>query len=654
MLLIMFMPFLVFLIIYFFFIRFSSGYGDAFLYSFSVISGIIYLAANILSAFRMYNRKGLFIFWLCLLIFGLSAHGYAGKNKMDFKKPVLPGDGYIRLIYGIAGAVLVLCVIRASVYPPENNDSVVYHLVRAFYYFKQSEVSNIPSAYIMMNYSGPANAILLSHLFILTGGKEYFINLIQFPSMVAIGVGVRNICRELGASERSSTLSGGVAMMLPLVILQAATTQNDLLAAGYVVCAVYFMIKTFRKKNVLDMICLGLCGGAAALSKIASLSVVLPFLVLYLIYGILRDRLPALKKYFFSAVAVFSVTFSFWIRNAMDLRGDFLALGPSLYMNREVKYHLVDYIGKILIYLAYCCCGYIGKINHYILDAGRNLYHLIGAEEYGIWDPYYQVVLPPIHDYFPYGLSFCIALLCMAVVLISKRFRKVYKLYTVLALLSLFIGGVIMPGTDFIQSVTRYMMGNIIICVPCIAFVVDALHSQGGFSGIFKKILMVGSIAVMSLNGVLCNFYDYTSPLKDFWKTTYEEKRDFLTPRSLSWSLISSDVKELIDAYGGKKIGICEVKLTHIYSMLHELTDRQYDVRSIYGEYGMSYLDESFVPDVIVWVNDYGKYEDLLTYQGEQYRTVYVTGAVLTLNGCQAVLYKKDSGERSDSCTGYE
>lgn len=165
---------------------------------------------------------------------------------------------------------------------------------------------------------------------------------------------------------------------------------------------------------------------------------------------------------------------------------------------------------------------------------------------------------------------------------------------------------------------------------------------------------MVGSIAVMSLNGVLCNFYDYTSPLKDFWKTTYEEKRDFLTPRSLSWSLISSDVKELIDAYGGKKIGICEVKLTHIYSMLHELTDRQYDVRSIYGEYGMSYLDESFVPDVIVWVNDYGKYEDLLTYQGEQYRTVYVTGAVLTLNGCQAVLYKKDSGERSDSCTGYE
>lgn len=624
--------------VYVLLLRMMSGSGRSYLYMYSLISGMIYFGSNILSSFGAFTRMGVNCFYCLILILLIAANALIGKDICLERAESQDDDKFIYLIYGIALLILLLSILRGILYPPENNDSITYHLVRAFYYYKIGKVTNVPSTYVIMNYSGPANAILAAHWFILTGGSEFGLNLIQMPSMIVVGVAVYQIGIELEVLKKYAVLAGGIAFSLPLVILQAATTQNDLLAAGHAVCAVCFFIRSYKKMDLLDMICLGINGGGVFLSKIASASVILPFFIVYIVYGSKYKKIQTIKRYFIALTAALSVTFSFWLRNFVDLRGDFLALGPSRYMDKDGAYHLVDHIGKVIIYLGYCCCGYIAKLNGLILVFLRKVYHFIGATEYGKWDAFYSVPRQPCHDFFPYGISLWIALVGLFVVIFGKK-RRVHRAYAVLTSISLILGILIMPGTGFIPSVTRYLLGNVIICIPLIAIMLDSVSRSDRVKdkSVKGSLIFIG-ISVMILNGVMCNFYDIGSPLKDVTKTSYEEKRDALAPRSLSWVNIDEEIKKIIDEEQCKVIGICEVKLTHIYTFLHKLTDDDYDVRSIYGEFGDTYIDEDLIPDIIIWVDEYSVPDMYKIYRGQRYGLIYASGDVL-LNGCQAMVY---------------
>lgn len=630
-----------YLLLYWFIIdkkRLDLGYT----YFYITLSGFLYLSANVLSIFSAYCRA-----WILLLYVGVGI-GLVCKIKKNGKafglveiRNVLVtevNDRLILVVYISFVVLLFFSILRALLYPPINNDSLGYHLIRAFYYYKNHKVSNIPSVYVVMNYSGPANAILISHWYILTSANEHGVNLIQLPAMITVFFAVKLICLECGCSERASSLTGLLAASLPLVILQSATTQNDLLSASYVLLAVYFMIKSFENISLENLLCLGIAGGCVALSKISSVACLIPFLLVYLVSIIKKYQKKTFIICFISLIGVLAVTSSFWIRNLVDLNGDFLALKPSAYMNGENEYCFVDYIGKVIIYLGYCCCGYIKQINNRVLYATRYIYNYIGAREYGNWS-YYFVTDLPNHDFFPYGIVLVVSLCCIILILLQyRRYNKKKVLYSLLALGSLILSLLVMPGENFVQSVTRYMMGAVILCIPCSTLVIEQ-----GLSVLSSKrvnmLIVMGCFIIATVNGYVCNAYDTAAPLKNCMESSYNDKRDRLVPKSMSWSMISSQIKEIIDSDNITKIGIYESNITSMYSMVRELCDEKYIVKSVYGTYCEEYIDENFNPEVIIWVGDAEKKPLHLSFNNRIYE-VYMVIDFKLLNNNQAVLYR--------------
>ncbi len=633
--------FLIFLL----FRKMNLGVTDSYIYTFTLCSGGVYFLSNVLSPINAFNGRALCgTYFGCLLLILIMMRRCVHANRLDGNSGIIRWkemDIMTKLIVFIIFFSVFFSVVRAVVYPPMNNDSVVYHLPRAVYYYEMEAVSNVPSTYVIMNYSGPANAILLAHWFILSGGNELGVNLIQFPAMICVGCVIYRICSLLDIDFRYSVLAGGLAMSLPLTILQAATTQNDLLAASYALLVVYFFVKTLKSSSRIDMICMGIAGGAVFISKIASASVVLPFFLAYFSYGGYRifhekKAKSLLFGYGWAFVSMLGITFSFWIRNFLDLNGDFLALGPSSYMNGAETFSFMDYVGKIWIYLIYSCCTRYSRISNVVLSKAREIYNFIGAKEYGNWD-YYRIVDRPNHDFYPYGVTLIACLLCLFY--LSIKGKSYFRIYAVLSVISLLLGYIIMPGNGFIQSVTRYTLGNVIVCVPTIAMVFNEFGNHG--SKVKNASVCVVSwmfVFLMLYNVVVCNYLDTASPIEHAFDSSYEEKRDLLEPRYKSWININDDVKKVIDQNGCKNIGICEVKLSHIYTFMQKYMGEDYDIRSIYGTYGETYLDDTFVPDVIVVVDESIEHDSTYQYKNVEYILDYSSGAVLD-NDAEAFVY---------------
>ena len=102
----------------------------------------------------------------------------------------------------------------------------------------------------------------------------------------------------------------------------------------------------------------GLAGGQAVLAKISSAIVLLPFLIWFLIRLLKTHRSLPQKVFALIVLACTSVSMvtGFWLRNAMDLSGDFLALKLSASMSGIQQPVMNNLLGRAVVNLA-CCMG---------------------------------------------------------------------------------------------------------------------------------------------------------------------------------------------------------------------------------------------------------------------------------------------------------
>ncbi len=608
---------------FFHFYNVNNSISKAYVYVFVLASAYIFCSANLLSVFRLYNEIGVFV--TLILSLGFISYILMKNSHKQISHTSFFSDKIANIFLVFFLLFSVLTIVRALSFPPENNDSLTYSLPRAFYYYKLGKVTNIPSNYIIFNYSGPANSIFVSYWFILSG-EEVGANLIQFPSLVIVFFVTYLISLELECKRQTAIVIAAIAGTLPLVLLQGATTQNDLLTASYAISAVYFMYSIYNRDSSLDALCLGICVGGVFLSKISSAAVLVPFGIVYL--SVVLFKRKQISMILLNALGCIMVTCSFWYRNAIDNAGDFLALNASNYLNQGQSFSIVDHIGGIIISIGYCCSGYVGFFNRKWLNFLRIVYNKIGAKEYGRWE-YYMIVPRPNHDFYPYGIALVVGIVCLLLVLLKKKYSPKQKWYCVLSLVALMFSAAIMP-MFFAQSVTRYMMGAILLVIVPISIVMENIDNK-----FFRSIGCLFLGGMILVNGVWTNFYDQASPLIEVLDTKYEEKRDTLTPRSMSWALVSKEVKEEIDLLGANRIGIWEEELTHIYSMLHELMPDEYDVRSVEGVYAQGYK-ESFDPQVILYA---GKdLEKSVFLENKEYR-LYKEIEQTFINGCKAGIY---------------
>ena len=167
--------------------------------------------------------------------------GSCGLRRVDRLPPMPQGldlvmAGWGAIVVALSGAVALFAV-------PTTWDSMSYHLARVAHWAQNHTVAFYPTHIVRQLYQPPWAEFAMLHLYILAG-SDRLANLVQWVAMAVSLVGVSVIARQLGAGPRGQLLSAFVCATIPMGIMQASTTQNDYVAALWLVCLTSALLAT--------------------------------------------------------------------------------------------------------------------------------------------------------------------------------------------------------------------------------------------------------------------------------------------------------------------------------------------------------------------------------------------------------------------------
>jgi 4-amino-4-deoxy-L-arabinose transferase-like glycosyltransferase len=153
------------------------------------------------------------------------------------------------LVAALAGVVGLAFTYEAFVglaSPPNDWDSMVYHLPRAAMWLQQGSVSYIADAPTQQLNIFPPNWDFQLLYTMALAGSDTFATLPQLAALLTLLLAVYGIARRLGAERAPALFSSLLTGTLSAVALQTVYTKNDLAVASLLVCAVYFLLAPER------------------------------------------------------------------------------------------------------------------------------------------------------------------------------------------------------------------------------------------------------------------------------------------------------------------------------------------------------------------------------------------------------------------------
>lgn len=154
-------------------------------------------------------------------------------------------------ILAAMAVIVILLWLVAWVAPPNNTDSLQYHMSRVVHWAQDASLNHYPTAFDpqLINPIFAETAILN---FRLLFGSDKPANLVQWLSMLGCLGGVSAIAALLGASRRGQLLASAFALSIPMGLLQSSSTQNDYVVAFWLVCLAYYGVIAGRRSLTLS------------------------------------------------------------------------------------------------------------------------------------------------------------------------------------------------------------------------------------------------------------------------------------------------------------------------------------------------------------------------------------------------------------------
>ena len=193
-------------------------------------------------------------------------------------------DPVVAIPAAAVGAGLVYSVVLAIATPPNDYDTLWYHLSRAAFWRQEHGVGYVERANDLRLDVFTPGAELVSSWAMTLSGDERFAALFQLVALLATMLAVAGIARALGLDRRAAALGAVLFASLPVVVLQASTALNDLALASFLVVVVYFLLRGERMHLALGALALALSVATKATALLA-----LPVLAL-LAFGLTPRR----------------------------------------------------------------------------------------------------------------------------------------------------------------------------------------------------------------------------------------------------------------------------------------------------------------------------------------------------------------------------
>ncbi|GAA0714900.1 hypothetical protein Drose_02125 [Dactylosporangium roseum] len=256
-----------------------------------VIGGVAVLLAELLSALGALHRLWIVLAWLLVASGGAlllhrrravppiprSWSSWASWARKYWESAPLAE----RLAAGALGVLFLADLLVALVAPPNNFDSQTYHLPKIEHWVARGDVGFYPTVIDRQLAMAPGAEYLLLHLRLLTGGDGLY-NLVQFAAAVGGALIASRITAQLGGDRRAQLLAALVFGTTPMVLLEATSTQTDLVVALWVGSVATLVLDELRRPTSwLSMLMLGTAAGLTLLTKATGLLAVGPLLVVW-------------------------------------------------------------------------------------------------------------------------------------------------------------------------------------------------------------------------------------------------------------------------------------------------------------------------------------------------------------------------------------
>ena len=192
-----------------------------------------------------------------------------------------------------AAAVLAVVLLVALVAPPNDPNSMGYHLPRVAQWAQQGSIGPFPASYLAQLFHPPLAEWNILQLQILSGGDR-FANLPQWFALAGCGLTASLLARELQQRLAVQALAAVIAVTLPVGILLGSNSANDLVVSFWLLAFVLFALQYLREsdgeRTAERLLLCGLALGFVLLTKGTGYVYAVPAAGLLLLYGLACRR----------------------------------------------------------------------------------------------------------------------------------------------------------------------------------------------------------------------------------------------------------------------------------------------------------------------------------------------------------------------------
>jgi hypothetical protein len=311
-----------------------AGWRHAFLQAAVTLGAIMVIFSELLSLLNALSLPWLAVCWGIVLLV-VSWLGWQrgllkkGANVVIQQFRSLQSFELVMAVF--LGVILLTLFFIALISPPNNTDSLLYHMSRVMHWAQDRSLRHYPTAYEHQLINPIFAELSILNLRTLWGNDQVA-SLVQWFSMVGSLIGVSLVARLLGAGRRGQWAAIAFCVSLPMGILQSTSTQNDYVVAFFLIVSLYFVALAGKHELHLDeTVSLGTAMGLGILSKGTAYPYFLPLVIWFLIIQLRYIKFrPMILQCLLLTCIVFSLNTGFWTRN-INTYGN--PLGPGDYIS---------------------------------------------------------------------------------------------------------------------------------------------------------------------------------------------------------------------------------------------------------------------------------------------------------------------------------
>ncbi|MFL5839325.1 MAG: glycosyltransferase family 39 protein [Thermoleophilaceae bacterium] len=189
-----------------------------------------------------------------------------------------------------AAVALVIQLFQALAVVSNGWDPNAYHLSRAAYWLEYARVGHFPGGTARQLGNPPDGEMLQAWTMMIAGG-DGIVNLVQWVALCGVGLGVYLGARLLQFARPASLFAALLTVTMPILIVQATTANNDLIAGFFVVAAAVLGVRALRDRHAGEAV-VAACALALAVGAKGIVIVAGPSLLVLWVATAVSSRTP--------------------------------------------------------------------------------------------------------------------------------------------------------------------------------------------------------------------------------------------------------------------------------------------------------------------------------------------------------------------------